>query len=236
MFRFDFRDKSRIPEIVATDNANYLQRLCPVLKQGKIHPSDVVRLRDAAFCCERGIAPLSASAAHSALAENEDYKRLAHRFGMDGHVIRSGLAAFPTCTAVEYGKNILLFSNDQAGDKALSNFLQKRTTDFFNKKIRPEELRIYKVAPLDEAFRFNLKDCQKVSPDLLKYGICIVRQEMTPTLRNFNRLMNRLPERLPLTGEQEQAVSVLITPPDKAKYPAVAKTIPFKKKEQGIKI
>lgn len=184
---------------MATDNTDYLQRLCPVLKQGKIHPSDVVRLRDAAFCCERGITPLSASAAHSALAENEDYKRLAHRFGMDDHVIRSGLAAFPTCTAVEYGKNILLFSNDQAGDKALSNFLQERTTDFFNKKTRPEELRIYKVAPLDEAFRFNLKDCQKVSPDLLKYGICIVRQEMTPTLRNFNRLMNRLPERLPLT-------------------------------------
>lgn len=236
MFRFDFKDKSKIPEIVATDNADYLQRLCPVLKQEKIHPSGVVRLRDATFCEERGIAPLSASAAHSALTENEDYKRLAYRYGMDGHVIRGGLAAFPTCTAVEYGKNVLLFSKDQAGDDALNKFLQERTTDFFNKKARPKELRIYEVAPLDAAFRFNLKDCQKVSPDLLKYGICTVQQEMTPTLRNFNRLMNRLPERLPLTGEQERAVSVLITQPDRAKYPAMAKIIPFKKKEQGIKL
>lgn len=106
MFRFDFRDKSKIPEIRATDNADYLQRLCPVLKQEKIHPSGIVRLRDAAFCCERGIAPLSVSAAHSALTENEDYNRLAYRFGMDGHVIRNGLAAFPTCTAVEFGKTV----------------------------------------------------------------------------------------------------------------------------------
>lgn len=236
MFRFDFKDKSKIPEIVATNNADYLQRLCPVLEREKIHPAGVVRLRDAAFCCERGIAPLSASAAHSALTENEDYNRLAYRFGMDGHVIRNGLAAFPTCTAVEYGKNVLLFSKTDEGDRALDKFLQERTTDFFNKKPRPEELRIYEVAPLDEAFRFHLKDCQKVSPNLLKQGICTVRQEMTPTLRNFNRLMNRLPERLPLTQEQERVVSSLIVKPDKAQYPMMVKAIPFKKKEQGIKI
>ena len=65
---------------------------------------------------------------------------------------------------------------------------------------------------------------------------CTVRQEMTSTLRNFNRLMNRLSERLPLTGEQEQVVSVLNSRPDKAEYQAVAKTGPFKKKEQSIKL
>lgn len=29
------------------------------------------------------------------LLENEDYRRLGHRFGMDGDVIRNGLAGFP---------------------------------------------------------------------------------------------------------------------------------------------
>ena len=101
MFRFDFRDKSMIPTILGTDNRDYLERLTPVLEREKIYPSGVVRLRDAAFCEERGIRQLSASAAHTALAENEDYQRLAHRFGTDGHVIRNGLAVFPTCTAVE---------------------------------------------------------------------------------------------------------------------------------------
>ena len=92
MFHFDFRDKSMIPTILGTDNRDYLERLTPVLEREKIYPSGVVRLRDAAFCEERGIAHLSSSAEHTALLENEDYKRLGHRFGMDGDVIRSGLA------------------------------------------------------------------------------------------------------------------------------------------------
>ena len=102
MFRFDFRDKSLIPPILGTDNADYLERLMPVLERERIHPSGVVRLRDAAFCEERGIVQLSSSAEHTALLENDDYKRLGHRFGMDGDVIRNGLAVFPTCTVVEY--------------------------------------------------------------------------------------------------------------------------------------
>lgn len=52
MFRFDFRDKSMIPPILGTDNRDYLERLTPVLEREKIHPSGVVRLRDAAFCEE----------------------------------------------------------------------------------------------------------------------------------------------------------------------------------------
>ena len=91
MFRFDFRDKSLIPPILGTDNADYLERLMPVLERERIHPSGVVRLRDAAFCEERGIVQLSSSAEHTALLENDDYKRLGHRFGMDGDVIRNGL-------------------------------------------------------------------------------------------------------------------------------------------------
>ena len=88
MFRFDFRDKSLIPPILGTDNADYLERLMPVLERERIHPSGVVRLRDAAFCEERGIVQLSSSAEHTALLENDDYKRLGHRFGMDGDVVR----------------------------------------------------------------------------------------------------------------------------------------------------
>ena len=67
MFRFDFRDKSLIPPILGTDNADYLERLMPVLERERIHPSGVVRLRDAAFCEERGIVQLSSSAEHTDL-------------------------------------------------------------------------------------------------------------------------------------------------------------------------
>ena len=61
-----------IPPILGTDNTDYLERLCPVLVRERIHPSGVVRLRDAAFCEERGIEHLSSSAEHTALLENGD--------------------------------------------------------------------------------------------------------------------------------------------------------------------
>ena len=160
MFRFDFGDKSMIPPILGTDNTDYLERLCPVLEREKVHPSGVVRLRDVAFCEERGIVQLSASAAHTALMENEDYKRLGHRFGMDGDVIRNGLAAFPTCTALEYGQKVLLLGKSDKGDKVLEEFLNGLTGHFFDGKRKPEELRFHEVAPLDAKYRMEIGDCK----------------------------------------------------------------------------
>ena len=166
MFRFDFKDKGMIPPILGTNNADYLERLCPVLEREKIHPSGVVRLRDAAFCEERGIEQLSSLAEHTALLENEDYKRLGHRFGMDGDVIRNGLAVFPTCMAVEYGRKVLLFDKTDGGDRMLDTFLREVTDCFFDGKRKPENLRFYEVAPLDAAYRAKIGDGQAASAPL----------------------------------------------------------------------
>ncbi|RGX86965.1 DUF6047 family protein [Bacteroides intestinalis] len=238
MFRFDFRDKSLIPGIFGTDNMDYLERLCPVLEQERIHPSGVVRLRDAAFCEERGIVQLSSLAEHTALKENEDYKRLGHRFGMDGDVIRNGLAAFPTCTAVEYGQKVLLLGKTDKGDKALEDFLNDLTRHFFDGIRKPEELRFHEVAPLDAKYRAEIGNCKTVSPAILRYGICTKRCDMAPTLRNFNRLRNLQPMSAPLTKEQERIVSSLVGLPDNVQFQNVEMKVrtPAKRKGQGINI
>lgn len=238
MFRFDFRDKGMIPPILGTDNADYLERLCPVLGRERIHPSGVVRLRDAAFCEERGIVHLSSSAEHTALLENEDYKRMGHRFGMEGDVIRSGLAAFPTCMAVEYGRKVLLFDKTAGGDRMQDAFLKGLTERFFNGKRKPGNLRFYEVAPLDAAFRAKIGDGQTVSPDMVRYGICVAHCDMAPTLRNFNRLRNLQQRPVPLTREQERIVSLLVTRPDNVRFPNVEMRvrIPAKRKGQGMNI
>ena len=171
MFRFDFKDKGMIPPILGTDNTDYLERLCPVLERERIHPSGVVRLRDAAFCEERGIEHLSSSAEHTALLENDDYKRLGHRFGMDGDVIRSGLAAFPTCMAVEYGGKVLLFDKTDGGDRMLDAFLSGLAERFFDGKRKPRSLRFYEVAPLDAAYRAKIGDGQTGSLGMVTMGI-----------------------------------------------------------------
>ena len=113
MFRFDFRDKSLIPPILGTDNADYLERLMPVLERERIHPSGVVRLRDAAFCEERGIVQLSSSAEHTALLENEE---------LEAEAIRRMAALNKEIAAVED-----LNENYQIG---ASYFLKLKTLDF----------------------------------------------------------------------------------------------------------
>lgn len=236
MFRFDFKDKGVIPAILGTDNADYLERLCPVLERERIHPSGVVRLRDAAFCEERGIVQLSSLAEHTTLLENEDYLRRGHRFGMDGDVIRNGLAAFPTCTAVEYGQKVLLLGKTDKGDKALEEFLNDLTGHFFDGKRKPEELRFHEVAPLDEKFRAEIGDYRTASADILSYGICTGRYDTAPTLRNFNRLRNLQPKHLPLSKEQERIVSLLVSRGDNARFPEAEKRIAVKKKGQNINI
>ena len=221
MFRFDFRDKGMIPPILGTDNADYLERLCPVLERERIHPSGVVRLRDAAFCEERGIAHLSSSAEHMTLLENEDYRRLGHRFGMDGDVIRNGLAAFPTCMVVEYEGKVLLFDKTDSGDRMLDAFLSRLAERFFDGKRKSGSLRFYEVAS-----------------DMVRYGICVACCDMAPTLRNFNKLRNLQRQPIPLTGEQEQIVSSLVVQPDNVRFPNVEMRvrIPVKRKGQGMNI
>ena len=102
-----------IPPILGTDNADYLERLCPVLEREKIHPSGVVRLRDAAFCEERGIVPLSSSAEHTALLENEE---------LEAEAIRRMAALNKAIAEVED-----LNENYQIG---ASYFLKLKTLDF----------------------------------------------------------------------------------------------------------
>lgn len=227
-----------IPPILGTDNRDYLERLTPVLEREKIRPSGVVRLRDAAFCEERGIRQLSASATHTALAENEDYQRLAHRFGTDGHVIRNGLAVFPTCTAVEYGRKVWLFDKTEKGDRELARLLGGLTERFFEGKRKPEELKFYEVAPLDAKYRSTIGDCRVVSPEILSYGICTKRLDMAPTLRNFNRLRNLPPVNVTLTREQERIVSQLVARPDNTRFlgPDISVKVPMKREGRGMKI
>ena len=94
------------------------------------------------------------------------------------------------------------------------------------------------MAPLDAAFRTKIGDGQTVSPDMVRYGICVAHCDMAPTLRNFNRLRNLQQRPVPLTREQERIVSLLVTRPDNVRFPNVEMRvwIPAKRKGQGMNI
>lgn len=73
---------------------------------------------------------------------------------------------------------------------------------------------------------------------MMRYGICVAHCDMSPTLRNFNRLRNLQRGHVPLTKEQERIVSSLVARPDNVRFPNVEMKVrtPAKRKGQGINI
>lgn len=155
---------------------------------------------------------------------------------MDGYVIRNGLAVFPTCTAVEYGKQVMLFSKTTEGEEALQPYFQHRTDHFFKNR-ESDVLKIYDIAPLDANLRSNLPTYGTVSPVLLKYGICTAQYNMVPTLMNYNHFINGMSDASLRTSEyNRQVVLSLVTKSDNTRHIPKANVIPFKRKERGINL
>ena len=101
----------------------------------------MVRLRDAAFCEERGIEHLSSSAEHTALLENEDYRRLGTPFrnGRGCDTQRAG--GFPHLHGGGIRGKVLLFDKTDGGDRMLDAFLSGLAERFFDGKRKPRSLR-----------------------------------------------------------------------------------------------
>lgn len=96
LFRCDLPDKNLIPPMERSDMDGYPEKIAGIMRKRGLGPADAVRLRDAAFCIEHGIDPLSEAGRHRALLDNPDYTAHADRYGTGIHVIRSGEAIFPT--------------------------------------------------------------------------------------------------------------------------------------------
>lgn len=85
-----------IPDLATFENEGYHQRIGEMMGKQDLGPTEVLRLRDAAFCLEHGIDPLSDVGRHHNLIHNPDYIAEAPRYGTGLHVICAGEAVFPT--------------------------------------------------------------------------------------------------------------------------------------------
>lgn len=228
MFRYDFKNRSLIPSI-KDDNADYLLRLSPVLARENIQPVNVMRLRDAAFCIEHRIPLFTEEAEHRVLRNNEEYNRLADRYGTDRFVIRGGQAIFPTYTAVECGSDIFLFTKTRTGDAALHDYLQYQANSFFGDKLQPDKLRLYDIAPagVDLSHKADTRtqftnllnrsagkksmfeiDCQ-FSSEMLRYGICTAEFPMYPSIENYRNFIANVSQGITSSQRNEAALRLL---------------------------
>lgn len=96
LFRCDLPDRNMIPNLASFDNDDYPRLIGEMMSKQGLWPTDVLRLRDAAFCLEHGIDPLSDAGRHHNLTNNPDYTAQASRYGTGIHVICAGETIFPT--------------------------------------------------------------------------------------------------------------------------------------------
>lgn len=149
MFRFDNPDRELRGKIYHdTDGQDYIKQLSDELHRQGVMPTDCVRLRDAAFCLEHGIDPLSEEGRHDALLRNPTFQQEAERYGSGVHVIRNGLALFPTMTVIQAPQGLLLFSNAST----VFDWMQKFADSFFECGRNAGQMQMWDVALLDRTF------------------------------------------------------------------------------------
>lgn len=149
MFRFDNPDRELRGKIFNdVVGENYIKQLSDELHRQGVMPTDCVRLRDAAFCLEHGIDPLSAEGRHDSLLKNPTFQQEAERYGSGVHVIRNGLALFPTMTVIQTPLGLLLFSNAST----VFDWMQKFADSFFERGRKAGQMHLWDVAPLDRTF------------------------------------------------------------------------------------
>lgn len=144
VFRYDIPDAGLLPPLDSeADQSAYFRDLRAIARQEGIVPSDIVTLRDAFFCRERGIDPLSPEGRHSEIRESPGYVVS----GTDFKIYSSQIGRFPTCRAVELGHHgVFLYALDhEAGYKAYNSLMQHCADHFFDKGFDIERLRIYDV-------------------------------------------------------------------------------------------
>ena len=133
LFRYDFPDAGKLPrELRRPVNELSFDTICHATARQGIRPTRIVTLRDARYCQQKGIDPLSFDA--------ETKTRIGFR-------LEYGLGqteSFPTCRAVDTGHGVLLYDPDHSvGREAYRSFMQHCADHFFDPEMTLERLRIY---------------------------------------------------------------------------------------------
>ena len=202
LFRYDFPDAGKLPrELRRPVNELSFDTICHATARQGIRPTRIVTLREASYCQQEGIDPLSFDA--------ETKTRIGFRpeYGL------RQTESFPTCRAVDTGRGVLLYDLDHSmGREAYRSFLQHCADHFFDPEMTLERLRIYDLQrhfdfgsmeknyeALNFDFRhhghdFSMRELLEQplqDYDLLREGVVRRSYDMRPMAENYSILMTR---------------------------------------------
>lgn len=203
LFRYDFPDGGKLPpEWRKPEHGLRFDTVSRAAAAQDIRPTRIVTLREAHYCTQEGIDPLSFDAAtKTRIGFPEEYD--SERRSDD----------FPSCRAVDTGRGVLLYDMDHtAGREAYRSFMQHCADHFFDPEMTLERIRIYDLhryfdfGPLEkniEALNFNFRHrghdftMQELlrkpllGNDLLREGVVRRSYDMRPLAENYSLMMTR---------------------------------------------
>lgn len=203
LFRYDFPDKGKLPPELSNPTKELpFDTVSRAATAQDIRPTRIVTLREAHYCTQEGIDPLSFDAeTKTRIGFPEEYDR--GRRADD----------FPSCRAVDTGYGVLLYDMDHmAGREAYRSFMQHCADHFFDPEMTLERIRIYDLhrhfdfGPLEksiEALNFNfhhrrhdftMQDLLRkplLSDELLREGVARRSYDMRPLAENYSLMMTR---------------------------------------------
>lgn len=188
LFRY-VMDAEKVPGIDSQDNADYFKRLLAVTEPLDIHPTHIVPLREAAYCVEKGIPPLSPDSAHRFVCPAMERETLqADKYNIGN--------SFPVYKYVKTNTEALLFTRSPEGRKAYRKYLQTIAEGMFSENRQGQVLRIVDI-PANMIARWDKhrylpgRDCYQPPENMERDGIVAHEQILEPTPASLQLFVER---------------------------------------------
>ena len=185
------------------------QKFGKIIDENKgLYPCHIISMRDMVYCLSHNIDPLSQIGDHYIISREKDYMTTKNNPEMAKVLMDRFMQGNTSYLGIETNKGVLLFSNYGKGEQQSEQFLQNLANDFYHPYFGYNKLVLHTINTWPSLTEGKVDLCYKelllennedipdnafVSDDILNYSCKEIEFDLTPTWRNFNRLIEENP-------------------------------------------
>lgn len=169
------------------------------------YPCNIISMRDMIYCLSHNIDPLSPMGDHHIISFEKDYLTLKNNPAMAEALMNRFMQGNSSYLGIETNKGLLLFSSEyDKGEELSKKFLQNLADDFYSPDFGYNKLVIHKINTWPSLTEGKIDLCKQeillknnqeipdnvfVPEDILNYSYKKWEFDLTPTWKNFNKLI-----------------------------------------------